>query len=191
MGFVFHPTTIFKNLYPTENHHDQLNQLTEKIDRIELELSKKRRARNNLYKLLEKTETNLEDLYDRINSNNQEIVSLNSKLNESQSKYQELKSIIENKEVLSKFLRNNKKFLAKRRRDIRKLNYNDRKLLIESSLVDKVIVNYDDGGSIDPDGVTCEFKLACNFDTLRKFVEEGQITKLDKNSTNNSSRHEF
>ena len=97
---------------------------------------------------------------------------------------QELVSISENKKDISNFLRNNKKLLRKVRKDIINLNSKDRKLLIESSLMDKVIVNYQEDNEIDgPGGPKCKFKLNTNLELLQRFMEEGKITNLDKNST--------
>jgi len=192
MGFVFSPTEILEHIYNSKKHKDKINQLRETIDRLESEITKKDRARKNLYNLLEEEDTNIGELKDRLRINNDEILTLKGNLNDTQSEYQELVSISENEKDISNFLRNNKNLLRKVRKDIYNLNSKDRKLLIESSLMDKVTVHYQENNEIDgPGGPICEFKLNTNLDTLQRFMEEGKITKLDKNSTHNTSRYEF
>jgi len=183
MGFVFSPTKTLEHLFDTKKHKDKINQLRETMDRLEFEITKKDRARKNLYKLLEEDGIIINELKDRLQINQDEKLGLEGNLNDAQSEYQKLVSIAENEKDISNFLRNNKNLLRKVRKDISNLNLKDRKLLIESSLMDKVIVNYQEDNEIDgPGGPTCEFKLNTNLDTLRRFVEEGKITNLDKNS---------
>ncbi len=183
MGFVFSPTNTLEQLFDTKKHKDKINQLRETMDRLEFEITKKDRARKNLYKLLEEDGIIINELKDRLQINQDEKLGLEGNLNDAQSEYQKLVSIAENEKDISNFLRNNKKLLRQVRKDIINLNSKDRKLLIESSLMDKVIVNYQEDNEIDgPGGPTCEFKLNTNLDTLRRFVEEGKITNLDKNS---------
>jgi site-specific DNA recombinase len=192
MGFVFSPSKILEYLYNSKKHKDKINQLKETIDRLEIEITKKDRARNKLYMLLEEDETNLGELKDRLRINKDEILTLKGNLNDTQSEYQKLVSISENEEDISNFLRNNKNLLRKLRKDISNLNLKDRKLLIESSLMDKVTVNYQEDNEIDgPGGPTCEFKINSNLDTLQRFMEEGKITNLDKNSTHNPARYDI
>jgi membrane-associated HD superfamily phosphohydrolase len=192
MGFVFSPSKILEYLYNPKKHKDKINQLKETIDRLEIEITKKDRARNKLYMLLEEDETNLGELKDRLRINKDEILTLKGNLNDTQSEYQKLVSISENEEDISNFLRNNKNLLRKLRKDISNLNLKDRKLLIESSLMDKVTVNYQEDNEIDgPGGPTCEFKINSNLDTLQRFMEEGKITNLDKNSTHNPARYDI
>ncbi len=192
MGFVFSPTIILENLYNSKKQKNKMNQLQETINRLELELNKKNRARKNLYKLLEEEDTNIGELKDRLRINNDEILTLKGNLNDTQSEYQELVSISENEKDISNFLRNNKNLLGKVRKDVFNLNLKDRKLLIESSLMDKVIVNYQEDNEIDgPGGPTCEFKLNTNIELLQRFMEEGKITNLDKNSRDLRPRPDF
>jgi len=189
MCFVFSPTTILEHIYNSKKHKDKINPLRETIDRLEFEITKKDRARKRLFKLLEEEDTNIGELNDTLRINNDEILTLKGNLNDTQSKYQELVSISENKKDISNFLRNNKKLLRQVRKDIINLNSKDRKLLIESSLVGKVTVHYQEDNEIDgPGGPICKFKLNTSLDTLRRFMEEGKITNLDKNSTRQTAK---
>ena len=90
----------------------------------------------------------------------------------------------ENEKDISVFLRNNKNLLRRIRKDLYNLNSKDQKLLVESLLNGKVTVNYDeDSEEYGPGGPVCEYKCKGNLDILKRFAEEGKITKLDQNST--------
>ncbi|TDI89439.1 MAG: hypothetical protein E2O72_06490 [Candidatus Dadabacteria bacterium] len=192
MGFVFSPTKTLENLYNSKKHKDKTNQLKETISRLELELNKKNRARKNLYELMEEDGIIINEVKDILQINQDEKLGLEGNLNDAQSEYQKLVSIAENEKDISNFLRNNKNLLRKVRKDIYNLNLKDRKLLIESSLMDKVTVNYQEDNEIDgPGGTSCKFKMNTNINVLQKFMEEGKITKLDKNSREPSSEHSF
>jgi len=192
MGFVFSPTKTLENLYNSKKHKDKTNQLKETISRLELELNKKNRARKNLYELMEEDGIIINEVKDILQINQDEKLGLEGNLNDAQSEYQKLVSIAENEKDISNFLRNNKNLLRKVRKDIYNLNLKDRKLLIESSLMDKVTVNYQEDNEIDgPGGTSCKFKMNTNINVLQKFMEEGKITKLDKNSREPSGEHSF
>lgn len=184
VGFALNPTKILERLYSSKNQKDKINMLKETIDRLELELKKKNRARNFLYKLMEEDEINLSELKDRLQINQEEILGLEGNLNDTKLRYQELLSLAENENNISDFLHNNKDFLRRIRKDIFDLNSKDRKLLVESLLNDNVTVNYQEDNELDgPGGPVCEYKFKGNLDILQRFIEEGKITKLDKNST--------
>lgn len=192
MRFVLNPNKTLKWLSKTNKHNDTINQLKKTINTLKSGLTRKERAKNNLYILLEEDDTNIDDLKERLNLNNEAIISLKGNLNETQTKYQELVTINKNKKQIANFLDNNKKLLRKLRKDISTLNIEDRKLLIESSLTDKIIVNYQEDNEIDgPGGPTYEFKLSINVDTLQMFMQDGKIINLNQNSTHNPSRYEF
>lgn len=190
MGFVFNPSKTLEHIYNSKKHKDEINQLKETLDNLEFEITKKDRARNNLYKLLEEDEANIGELNDRLRINKDEILTFKGNLNDAQLKYQALVSITENEKDISNFLQNNKTLLRQLRKDITNLNLKDRKLLIESSLTDKIIVNYQEDNEIDgPGGPSCEFKLSSNFNMLQKFMEEGKITNLNKDSTDRNANN--
>jgi len=183
MRLTFTNSRICDHLFNSKQHKDKINQLKETIYRLELEITKKERARNNLYKLVEEDETNLGELKDRLRINKDEILALKGNLNESDLEYQGLVSLSESEKDISNFLSNNRNLVRKLRKDIFKLNSKDKKLLVESMLMGKVAVHYEEDNELDgPGGPTCDYKLKCNTDILKRFIEEGKITKLDKNS---------
>ncbi len=190
--FALNPSTAFGHLFDSKKHKDQINQLKETINSIELELKKKNRARNMLYKLLEEDETNLAELKDRLQINKDEILDLEGNLNETKLRYQDLVSMTERERDIKNFLRNNKDLLRKIRKDIFNLNFKDRKLLVESMLRNKISVDYQEDNELDgPGGASCEYKLEWNPDMLQRFISEGKITNLDQNSRNNPCGDRF
>jgi hypothetical protein len=133
---------------------------------------------------LEEEDTNIGELKDRLQINQDEILALKGNLNESDLEYQGLVSLSESEKDISNFLSNNRNLVRKLRKDIFKLNSKDKKLLVESMLKDKVAVHYEEDNELDgPGGPTCDYKFKLNTDILKRFIEEGKITKLDKNST--------
>jgi site-specific DNA recombinase len=146
MRLTFTNSRICDHLFNSKQHKDKINQLKETIYRLELEITKKDRARKNLFKLLEKEDTNIGELNDRLRINNDEILTLKGNLNDTQSEYQELVSISESEKDISNFLSNNRNLVRKLRKDIFKLNSKDKKLLVESMLKDKVVVHYEEIG---------------------------------------------
>jgi len=192
MGFSFVSKQIIEQLFNTKNHKVKMNQLKDTIDRLEVELNKKKRARNNLYELIEKDDINLNELNDRLQINQDEILELEGNLNNSNLQYQELVSLSESEKEISSFLYNNKNKLRMLRKDIFKLNSEDRKLLVESMLKEKVTVDYQDDNEQDgPGGPTCSYELKWNPDILQMFVNEGKIAKLDKNSINYDGCYDY
>ena len=96
----------------------------------------------------------------------------------------------EREKDISNFLRNNKKQLRKITTDIRKLNSKDRKLLVESMLKDKVIVDYEEDNEFDrPGGPSFDFRLKWNPDILQRFFNEGKIANFNQNSTECDSKN--
>ena len=90
---------------------------------------------------------------------------------------------------MSDFLNNNKEQLKQIRKDINNLNPEDKKLIIEGMLADKVIVDYqpfDENYPEDGEGSTINFRLKYNSEILQRLVDEGKIV-LRKNSPNYSS----
>jgi len=60
----------------------------------------------------------------------------------------------------------------------------DRKLLVESMLKEKIKVNYQDDNEEDgPGGATVDYRLEWNPNILQRFISEGKITNLNQNST--------
>jgi len=182
--FSLNPNKAFEHLFDTKKQKNKMNQLQKTISRLEVELNKKNRARNNLYELMEEDGIIINELKDRLQINQDEILGLEGNLNDTKLQYQELESLAEREKDISNFLRNNKEQLRKITKDIRKLNSKDRKLLVESMLKDKVIVDYQEDNELDgPGGPSCNFRLKWNPDILQRFFNEGKIAKLDQNST--------
>ncbi|MEW6145729.1 MAG: recombinase family protein [Thermodesulfobacteriota bacterium] len=192
MKFSLNPSKILEHLLNSKKHEDKINQLKETIARLESEFNKKERARNNLFKLTEEDEINIGELNDRLRINKDEILALKGSLDDTKLEYQELVSLNEGEKDILNFLHNNRNLKSKIRKAIFNLNLKDRKLLVESMLMDKVIVDYQEDNELDgPGGPTCDYKLKWNPDILQRFIEEGKITKLDKNSTYDPPRHEL
>jgi len=183
MMFSLNPKKAFDHLFDPKKQKDKMKQLKERISRLQIDLNNKNRARNNLYGLMEKEEVNLLDITNRLEINQDEILGLESKLNDTKLEQKELLDLIEGEKEISNFLHANKKELRKIVKEINKLKEDDRKLLVESMLRDKVTVDYQEDNEFDgPGGATFNYNLKWNPNILQRFMDEGKIANLNKNS---------
>lgn len=192
----------FDNLFNTRKQQKKIDQLKEKIHRLEIELKKKYKSRQVLYDLSEKSNVNIDDLAIKLEKNQDEILNLESTINDTKLEYREFVELIENKKNATKVLHEYKDEMRNIIKEIAELSLQDRKLLVESMLTDNVIVDYQEDSELDgPGGPMTLYNLKWNFDILQRFIDEGKISnfvknkgtvvKLDKNSTFHPSRYEF
>jgi len=187
MKLHFNPETAFKDLFNSEKSKINMDKLKQTINTLKAELRKKKIAQNNLFKLLE--DVNIKGVKQRLQENSSEITELDKNIEEANLQYQELETIKNKEEEILDFLHNNKSKFNQLKKDIFNLDKSDRKILIESMLEGNIIVDYQDDNEVDgPGGPISDFKLTWNPDILQRFVDEGKITKLDKNSTYDSSK---
>ena len=192
MKLHFNPETAFKDLFNSEKSKIKMDELKQTINTLEVELRKKKIAQNNLFKLLEDEDVNIKDVKQRLQDNSSVITELDNNIKEANLQYQELEAIKDREEEISDFLHNNKSKFNQLRKDIANLDKSDRKILIESMLEDNIIVDYQDDNDVDgPGGPTSDFKLTWNHDILQRFVDEGKIAKLDKNSAGETAKPDF
>ncbi len=192
VNFSLNPDIAFKFLFDSEKQKSKVDQLKETMDRLENELNKKNRARSNIFKCMEDDDLNINELKDKLRNNQDEIMELKGMLHETKSQYEELISIIDRQNDITDFLLNNKKELRKLAKQIKKLNGNDKKILVESMLKDKVVIDYQEDNEIDgPGGPKIKFKLNWNPEILQRFIDEGKITNLNQNSTHDTAGHDI
>ena len=86
--FSINPNKAFEHLFDSKKQENKMNQLQQTIDRLEVELKKKNRAKNNLYELLERKEVNLNDLTNQLHINQDEILSIESSLNDTKLEHE-------------------------------------------------------------------------------------------------------
>ena len=188
MMFSLNPKKAFDHLFDPKKQKDKMKQLQKRISRLQIDLNKKNIARNNFYGLMEKEEINLLDITKRLEINQDEILGLESNLNDTKLEQKVLLDLIEREKEISNFLHANKKELRKIVKDINKLKEDDRKLLVESMLRDKVSVDYQEDNEFDgPGGATFNYNLKWNPNILQRFMDEGKIANLNKNSPFHSS----
>ena len=183
--FSINPNKAFEHLFDSKKQENKMNQLQEGISGLEVELKKKNRAKNNLYKLTEKEEVNLNDLTNQLHINQDEILSIESSLNDTKLEYKNLENLTEREKDISTFIQANKKELRKIVKEINNLSADDQKLIVESMLQDKVTVDYQEDNEFDgPGGAECHYRLKWNPDILQRLMNEGKIANLNQNSRN-------
>ncbi|MEX1000325.1 MAG: recombinase family protein [Thermodesulfobacteriota bacterium] len=182
--FSLNPNKAFDHLFDPKKQKNKMKQFQERISRLEMELNKKNRAKDNIFALMENEVVNQNDLINRLQINQDEILTIESSLNDTKIECKELANLTEREKDISDFLHNNKNQLREIIKEIRKLSADDRKLLVESMLQDKVTVDYQEDNELDgPGGATCDYNLKWNPDILQRFMNEGKITNLNKNGT--------
>jgi len=183
IGLSLNPKNALDQLSNSKMQQNKMTLLQEKIDRLERDLSKKNRSREKLYELLE-MDTDLIDLIPRLQKSQDEILSLESKINNTKLEYMDLQKLAEKKEEALNFLSNHKYKIRTLIKDIYELSADDRKILLESMLTEKVFVHYEeDSEEFGPGGVNLDYKLKWNPVLLQTFMNEGKITNLNQNGT--------
>lgn len=186
VAFAINPEKAFKRLFNSDNYKGEIEQLRETIDRLNAEVKKKRKEVDKLFELREeikesKAELIKDELIKRLEAKGDEILELEGNLNNAQSKCQKLESLQGKEQETKDFLLENKSKLKQLWQDIKKLGLDDRKVLVEAMVRGKIKVDY---GDVDfPDVVMADFKHKFNIDILQRFMNEGKISQLDKNST--------
>jgi len=189
---ALNPDKAFGHLFDSNKHMVKMDRLQETVKRLDAELKKKKRARNNLFMFMEDETMNQDELRERLRVNEYERLELEGNLDNTCLQYQELQSLKEREQEISDFLYQNKHILKQLRRDIMKLDLADRKLLVESMLKEKITVDYQDDNEYDgPGGTSSDYRLRWNPDILQRFMNEGKISKLDKNSTDDLAGYEL
>ena len=192
MMFSMNPNKAFEHLFDSDKINKKMKQLKEQKGRFERELKNKKIARDNLFKLMEHEGVNLAEIKNRLAINHDDIKNIESEINDTKLELEELVDLTKREEEISSFLKNNKKELRKIVKAINKLNEDDRKLLVESMLNEKVSVDFQEDNEVDgPGGATLNYNLKWNPDILQRFFDEGKITRLNKNSTDYPSRYDF
>lgn len=183
---------VIDNIFDSDNHKNTIKLLNQKIDRLEAELKKKNRAKDSLFELLERDELNLDDLTNKIQIKQDEIFNIESDLEDTRLELKEQENSAKTEKDIEDFIKKNKKELNNIAKKINKLSADDRKLLVESMLKDKVIVDFQEDNKFDgPGGTSCRYKLKWNPHILQRFVDERKITILNTNSTHDTARYDI
>ena len=105
---------------------------------------------------------------------------------------QELKQVCENEKQMQSLISGDKSFLRNLRKELKELSLPDKILLMESWIDGKITLEYVSNSSEDgPGGIIADFKTSININILQRLMDEGKISRLDKNSTDYFAHHGF
>jgi site-specific DNA recombinase len=182
MKFSMNPGTAYKELFDREKHSTRIAGLETTIQTLEADLKKKQKARKKLYLILEDEDMDLEEIKQRLFTNKEKIMTLESNLAEVRASLEESLALAEQESQVRDFFIDNKDGLKQLRKDIANLDPEDKKILIEGMLESKIKVDYQDDTEIDgPGGPDPIYKLKWNPAILQRLADEGKITLLNKN----------
>ncbi len=180
----------FEKLYDASKYESDINNLKQTIERFSSDLKIKERAKKRIYTILEDEEFSGEDLKKKLRENTDEILTLKSKITDSEQKLIELSEIQKSTKALQDFAVNNQDQYKQFRKELRELSLPDKKLLMEAWVKGKITVHYNEDED-EYHGVHCDYKTQISNSILERFVEEGKLSQLNKNSSGNYSSHDI
>jgi septal ring factor EnvC (AmiA/AmiB activator) len=122
------------------------------------------------------------ELRQKLQQNKDELLEIESKLKDVRNRLEDVQNLRKRQKEIADFLNNNKQQLKQLRRDIAKLNLEDRKTLVEGMLQGNIVVDYQADNTLDrPGGIDADYRLRLNPEILQRFVDEGKI-HFNKNS---------
>lgn len=181
-------TSPYHELFDPQKYEDKIQSLSNQIIEVENEIKKKERYRLNLYSLLEKEGDHTNEFLEKLQKADQQLITLRSKIDDGKQEVENLKGAKENDLMYKEFLTNHKGLLKRLMDDLNRLSPRDKKQLVDGMLREKirVWVRAEDG-KCDAEGPKFKFNKAI----LQRFMDEGKIKHLNKNTPNDSARYEF
>jgi site-specific DNA recombinase len=170
-------------LTDTTKQQKELEAKKEALSRLQSDLKAKERAKANIYKLLEMDDLNVDDLHKQLRENNEQIISLTSHITETENAVKEFEEAFANESKLNEIAKSDKVYLTKLLQELKALPLPDKKLLMESWIDGRVTVNHLPDTEDEPGGLEVDFKTSINVDILQRFIDEGKISRLNKNSS--------
>jgi hypothetical protein len=126
----------------------------------------------------------------KLRENKDQIHTVQGHITESENRLLELRDIHDNEKRLQEYAASDKSFLKTLFKELKVLSLPDKKLLMESWIDGKITLDYaSDSGEDGPGGIISDFKTSINIHILQRFMDEGKLSRLDKNSSNHSASH--
>jgi hypothetical protein len=182
-------------------YDEDIAKLNEASLHLENELMRCERKRKKLWNLLEEPEKfNSDEVSLKLKENDIEKLTIQGNMKKISDELEEKRKLKVDSERFAKFFNEKGNIYKTFEDEISKLSLSDRKLLIESMLNKPIIVNWvpDDHSYIDPltpilirgngkggkqtPGLQIHSSFRINSDILNRFIEEGKIEGLNKDS---------
>jgi site-specific DNA recombinase len=184
MKFAMNPKKAFEHLISDKNIEKNIKGQEEIITRLEDEKSTLKRVRQRIILMLRNPDLDIDETTKDLRENKEQRINNQSHLNSAYDRLKELQEATRQNEKIISYINENKKQFAQIRKDINKLSYEDKKLLVEAMLIGKVVVDYEEPGCNSLGGANADFKIRFNPDILQRFADEGKIKALNNNSWN-------
>jgi site-specific DNA recombinase len=166
----------YDNLFDSNQYDSRIKRLSETIDEVEREIKKNERMKERLFGLLEEEQYRKDDFLKKLRSVEDRIFFLVSKRNDYLQETRELEEAKDNDRVYKEFIDNRKGFLTGLLTGLQGLSAQDKKLLVEGMLRERIKIYAEDGGEeIGFSGP----KLRFNKEILIRLINEGKIEILD------------
>lgn len=180
----------FEGLFTNEKFEKKMEEYEGMILRIREELNIEKLFNKKLW-MLDKEVVDMNKISRKIKISDDKLITIESTLDDTLSKLHGLEETKGQEDEIIDYLRNNKRHISQIKRDIKNLDFDDRKILVEAMVEDqKVLVRYDLGSrDYPPDGFDFDFKWHFSKEILQRFADENKIKGLSKKHSNNSSTH--
>ncbi|MEW6658788.1 MAG: recombinase family protein [Thermodesulfobacteriota bacterium] len=158
---------------------EEITRLEAANNNLENELKTKERAKGRLLSLLEDEDFNQEDFRLRLFQVNEEITTIKAKIVDNDEKIKTLKENRDSQQELLKFIQGNRDWLAKLVEELTNLPPEDKKVIVESLIPEKITVYK--GWEPGEPPISINFRIFFNKTIFDRLASEGKITYLNLN----------
>ncbi|MFZ5451849.1 MAG: recombinase family protein [Thermodesulfobacteriota bacterium] len=180
----YHPSKL-EELVNTAKYDEQISHLEAAIKNHQSELKARERAKERIMGLLESPDFDPEDFRLKLLKTNEDIITVKATISNDLAKITSLQEAKANRKEFVEFAMNNQKWLANLRDELNALSRDDKKLLVESLVPDRIgvwSVNLEDGES-GPEWGLGNFPFAFNQAIFERLSSEGKLKGLTKNDS--------
>jgi site-specific DNA recombinase len=181
--------SYLERILESENYEKQIKELDIAIDNLLKEIKRKERVKQNLHTIIQDERFDINEFYNKLRSNDNEMIDLESRINDFNIKRDALQSAKANNGALLEFVKDNSEWLENMQIELANLRPDDKKIFAES-LIEKITVYKEVETGAPPWGFE---NLSINFNRaiFERFASEGKISRLDKNGPFNPAASQF
>ena len=178
--------TPYDDLLGTNKCKDRIRNLNEKVNELENDIKRNERYKERIYELLDEEQFNKNEFIRKLKDISEKLLLLNSKRNEVDDELKNIEQIQQSDQLYKDFLSNRKEFLKNMIRSLNNLSIDEKRILVEGMLIEKIKIYAGD------DGEPWELnrgKLRFNKNILEQLVSSGKINILDKDTRHPLREH--
>jgi len=181
--------SYLERILECENYGKQIKELDIAIENLIKEIKRKERVKQNIHTIIQDERFDIDEYYNKLRSNDNEMIELKSRINDYNLKRDALQSASANNLALLEFVKDNSEWLENMQIELANLRPDDKKIFAES-LIEKITVYKEVEAGAPPWGFE---NLSINFNRaiFERFASEGKISRLDKNGPFNPAASQF